>query len=253
MDKKSFSELPLVTHKGKYAVVYDIAHDNGSLYYLSMVGPRQMLDGIGAALLDSGKRNSEEVFMRTPPENGEKLAFAPYSFLNIAGEAVGTMKRITRKVAGTRVYQTILISQLARWDYNYAHIKAKSEVSDEQTDYQKAQAEDARRRFVLLADNDEPIERTARRWFAYLPRRVDEPLLAEWALPLWEHCLSSNRGITPMTRFRGDAWLCEPTSANLRDSVTELGRRGELPLPADFPCGGSIYGYPPDEYALAAD
>ena len=34
--KKGISELAQITHTGKYAVVYDVAHLKGSLYYLSI-------------------------------------------------------------------------------------------------------------------------------------------------------------------------------------------------------------------------
>ena len=106
----------------------------------------------------------------------------------------------------------------------------------------------ALRRFILLADADEDEERTARRWFAYLPRRVSEPMLAEWAVPLWDYCLSEGKGIEPLTRLRGRAWRCEPTRENLRAAISELGTAGELPLPDDFPTAPAHVAY-----AIAAD
>ena len=248
--KKDFSRLPQVLHTGKYAAVYDIAHAGGDLYYLSMVGPRQMSESIAAALLDAGRNNKQDVYLKTPIDEEESSLRQTSVRIKIAGNAVGTMKRIVRKVAGTRVWQTVLFSQLARWDYNYAHIQAKSELSrdEERTDYQKAQEEAALRRFILLADEDEDEVRTARRWFAYLPRRVSEPMLTEWAPPLWDYCLSEGKGIEPMTRLRGRAWRCEPTRENLRDSIAALGMAGRLPLPENFPKATA-----PDAYAIAAD
>ncbi|MXY45861.1 MAG: hypothetical protein F4Y44_02530 [Chloroflexi bacterium] len=251
--KKEFSQLPQVLHTGKYAVVYDIAHANGSLYYLSMVGPRQMSEGIAAALLDSGKNNKQDVYLQMPIEEEESSLRQTSMRIKIADNAVGTMKRTVRKVAGTRVWQTVLISQLVRWDYNYAHIQAKSEVSkdEERSEHERAQEEAALRRFVLLADADEDEERTASRWFAYLPRRVSEPMLAEWAVPLWDYCLSEGKGIEPMTRLRGRAWRCEPTRENLREAISELGAAGELWLPSSFPNRHKAPAY--DSYAIAAD
>ena len=249
-DKKEFSQLPQILHTGKYAVVYDIVHADGVLYYLSMVGPRQMSEGIAAALLDSGNRNKQEVYLKMPIDNEEASLRQTSIRIRIADDAVGSMKRAVRKVAGTRVWQTVLASQLARWDYNYAHIQAKSEVSkdEERSEYQRAREEAALRRFILLADADEEEERTARRWFAYLPRRVSEPMLAEWAVPLWDYCLSEGKGIEPLTRLRGRAWRCEPTRENLRAAISELGTAGELPLPDDFPIAPAHVAY-----AIAAD
>ena len=71
MERREFTDFERVTHKGKYAVLYDIAHDkDGGLYYLSMAGSRQMSEGIAAALLDSGHRNKNTVYLDTPL-NGE--------------------------------------------------------------------------------------------------------------------------------------------------------------------------------------
>ena len=248
--KKGFSRLPQVIHTGKYAAVFDIAHADGELYYLSLVGPRQMSEGIAAALLDAGRNNKQDVYLKMPIYDEESSLRQTSVRVRIADNAVGTMKRTVCKVAGTRVWQTVLISQLARRDYNYAHIQAKSEMSkdEERTEYQKAQEEAALRRFVLLADKGEDEERTAGRWFAYLPRRVSEPMLTEWALPLWGYCLSEGKGIEPMTRLRGRAWRCELTRQNLRDAISALGVMGRLPLPENFPTAPAS-----DAYAIAAD
>ena len=248
--KKDISQLPQALHTGKYAVVYDIAHSDGALYYISMVGPRQMSEGIAAALLDSGSRNNQEVYLRMPIDDEDASLRQTSVRIKIADAAVGTMKRSVRPVAGTRIWQTVLVSQLARWDYNYAHIQAKSEVSKDEgrSEFQRAQEEAALRRFILLADADEDEERTARRWFAYLPRRVSEPMLAEWAVPLWDYCLSEGKGIKPVTRLRGRAWHCDPTRENLRDAISELGTAGELPLPDNFPTAPAY-----NAYAIAAD
>ena len=86
------------------------------------------------------------------------------------------------------------------------------------------------------------------RWFGYLPKRVSEPLLAEWARPLWDHCVGTGKGITEMQRLRGRAWLCEPSSEVLRDAIGYLGRSGKLPLPDGFP-----EAMRPVEYGVAAD
>ena len=256
--KKGISELPQITHTGKYAVVYDVAHKKGALYYLSMVGSRQMTEGIAAALLDSGKRNKQDVNLQLPDEGEGKSSARVWrksQRVKVADHAFGTMRRIVRKVQGTRVFQTVLVSQLARWDYNYSHITAKSEIADdsETSEHKQVQEEADKRRFVLLADSDEDIEYTARRWFAYLPRRVNEPMLADWAVPLWEHCNATDKGISEISRLRGNAWLCEPTRENLRDAITELGSAGNLALPSDFPdyLGDGAYEMP--EYDVAAD
>ena len=251
MEKTGIGSLPQIVHTGKYGVVYDIAHNNGDIYYASIVGPRLMTDGIAAALLDSGKRNKQDVYLKEPVD-GEGGAFWQRSVrVRIASDAFGSMRRITRKVLGTRVYQTVLVSQLVRWDYNYAHIKAKAETDEDVTEEKKMRDESDKRRFVLLVDGDESVERKARRWFGFLPRRVSEPLLAEWAVPLWEYCVSKEKGITPMTRFRGEAYLCEPTPGNLRDAITELGMSGALPLPANFPVNSYIEDYEHED--MAAD
>ena len=131
--KKDFSRLPQVLHTGKYAAVYDIAHADGDLYYLSMVGPRQMSEGIAAALLDAGRNNKQDVYLKMPIDDEELLPRQTSVRVRIADNAVGTMKRTVRKVAGTRVWQMVLLSQLARWDYNYAHIQAKSELSKDES------------------------------------------------------------------------------------------------------------------------
>ena len=86
-----------------------------------------------------------------------------------------------------------------------------------------------------MADDDDDPELTALRWFGYLPKRVSEPLLAEWAQPLWDYCLANDKGITGMQRLRGKAWLCEPSSEALRGAISCLGKRGELRLPENFP------------------
>ena len=129
------------------------------------------------------------------------------------------------------------------------HLQSKNAIEQkDDSDYAKAQAELAQRRFVLMADDDEEPEATALRWFGYLPKRVSEPLLAEWAQPLWDYCVASDRGITEMRRLRGRAWLCEPSSEVLRDTIGYLGRSGKLPLPDGFP-----EAMEPVEYDIAAD
>ena len=105
------------------------------------------------------------------------------------------MRRITRRVPGTRVWQVVLRSELIRWDYSYAHLQSRNAIEEkDDSDYAKAQAELAQRRFVLMADDDEEPEMTALRWFGYLPMRVSEPLLAEWAQPLWDYCVATGQG-----------------------------------------------------------
>ena len=146
------------------------------------------------------------------------------------------MRRITKRVTGTRVWQVVLRSELIRWDYSYVHLQSKNAIEDkDDSDYAKAQAELAHRRFVLMADDDEDPEATALRWFGYLPKRVSEPLLAEWAQPLWDYCVANDKGITEMQRLRGKAWLCEPSSEVLRDAISYLGRSGKAALAGRIP------------------
>ena len=249
MERKEFTDFERVTHKGKYAILYDIAHDkDGGLYYLSLAGSRQMSEGIAAALLDSGHRNKNAVYLNTPL-NGDDGLWNRSKKIRIAPHSIGAMRRITRKVQGTRVSQVVLVSNLLKWDYNYAHIQTKAVVDQEdESDNAKAQKDLAQRRFVLLADGDESQAEIAQRWFAYLPKRVSEPMLAEWAQPLWDYCVLANKGIEPLTRMRGKAWLCEPASDTLRDAIGYLGRAGKLPLPEEFPEAMQQF-----EYELAAD
>lgn len=249
MEKREFTDFERVTHNGKYAVIYDIAHDgDGGLYYLSMAGSRQMSEGIAAALLDSGHRNKNEVYLNTPL-NGEDGLWSRSQRIKIAPHTIGAMRRITRKVQGTRVAQVVLVSNLLRWDYNYAHIQAKAAIEEkDESDQAKAQKELAQRRFILMADEQEDRTVIAQRWFAYLPKRVSEPMLAEWAQPLWDYCVLAKKGIEPLTRLRGKAWLCEPSSEVLRDAIGYLGRSGKLPLPDGFP-----EAMQPVEYEVAAD
>ena len=154
-----------------------------------------MTEGIAAALLDSGKRNKQDVNLQLPHGNDSTLAWRKSQRVKVADHAFGTMRRIVKKVQGTRVFQTVLVSQLTRWDYNYSHINEKSKIGDdsESSEHQQKQDDADKRRFVLLADDGEDLEYTARRWFAYLPRRVNEPMLAEWALPLWHYCTEQRR------------------------------------------------------------
>ncbi len=249
MEKREFTDFERITHKGKYAVVYDSAHDrDGGLYYLSMAGSRQMSEGIAAALLDSGHRNRNDVYLNTPL-NGENGLWNRSTRISIATHTIGAMRRITRKVQGTRVFQVVLVSSLLRWNYNYAHIETKAVIDErDESDYAKAQKELAQRRFILMADDEEDEAVTAQRWFGYLPGRVSEPMLAEWAQPLWDYCALVKKGIDPLTRQRGKAWLCEPSSEVLRDAIGYLGRSGKLPLPEGFPDAAQ-----PVEYDMAAD
>ena len=253
MEEKSYMDFPRITESGKYAVVYDIAHDeNGNLYYCSCVGSKQMCEGIAAALLDNGHRNKNAVYLNTPL-NGEDGMWNKSMQVKVASSTIGAMRRVTRKVQGTRVSQVVLFSNLIKWDYNYLHVQKKNALDEkEESDYEKAQRDLSTRRFVLFADPDESEQDTARRWFAYLPKRVSEPLLAEWALPLWDHCVEAGKGVKTLTRMRGKAWLCEPSSTSLRDAISEMGRRGELYLPDN--CSPVTRGnYYEAEFAVAAD
>ena len=249
LEKRDFTDFERVTHKGKYAVVYDVAHDkDGGLYYLSMAGSRQMSEGIAAALLDRGRRNRNEVYLNTPL-NGEDGLWSRSTRIKIATHTIGAMRRITRKVQGTRVAQVVLVSSLLRWDYNYAHIQTRAAIEEkDESDQAKAQKELAQRRFILVADEEDDRAVIAQRWFAYLPKRVSEPMLAEWAQPLWDYCVLAQKGIEPLTRLRGKAWLCEPSSEVLRDAIGYLGRSGNLPLPEGFPETMQAV-----EYEVAAD
>ncbi len=249
LERREFTDFERVTHKGKYAVLYDIAHDkDGGLYYLSIAGSRQMSEGIAAALLDSGHRNKNTVYLDTPL-NGEDGLWNRSTRISVATHTIGAMRRNTRKVQGTRVFQVVLVSNLIKWDYNYAHMQTKAVIDEkDEPDQAKAQKELAQRRFILMADEDEDRTAIAQRWFAYLPKRVSEPMLADWAQPLWDYCVLAKKGIEPLTRLRGKAWLCEPSSEVLRDAIGYLGRSGELPLPDGFP---EIV--QPVEYELAAD
>ena len=228
----AFQDFSEITHTGKYAVVYDLARDaDGGLFYLSMVGSRQMTEGIAAALLDSGHRNKNAVYLNEPLD-GENGLWKKTTTVKIAPDTIGAMRRVTRRVQNTRVWQVVLYSKLMQWDYNYAHVQTKSAIEDEdKTDYAKAQQELALRRFILYGDTDEEEAATARRWFAYMPRRVSEPLLEEWAEPLWKYCLNARKGIKPLISLKGRAWLCEPARDSLREAIGYLGRSGELPLP----------------------
>ena len=49
-------------------------------------------------------------------------------------------------------------------------------------------------------------------------------MLADWAQPLWDYCVLAKKGIEPLTRLRGKAWLCEPSSEVLRDAIGYLGQ-----------------------------
>ena len=226
MKKREFTDFERITHKGKYAVVYDIAHDrDGGLYYLSMAGSRQMTEGIAAALLDGGHRNRNDVYLNTPL-NGENGLWNRSTRISIATHTIGAMRRISRKVQGTRVFQVVLVSSLLRWNYNYAHIQTKA----------------------VIDERDESDQAKAQRWFGHLPGRVSEPMLAEWAQPLWDYCVLARKGIEPLMRQRSRAWLCEPSSEALRDAIGYLGRSGKLPLPEGFPDAAQ-----PVEYEMAAD
>ncbi len=230
-----FHDFPTISHTGKYAVVYDIARDNdGGLFYLSMVGSRQMTEGIAAALLDSGHRNKNVVQLHKPIV-GENGRWKMTTTVKIATETIGAMRRVTRRVQNARVWQVVLYSKLMQWDYNYAHVQMKSAIeSEDMSDHAKAQEELSLRRFVLYGHADEEEAATARRWFAYMPRRVSEPLLEEWAEPLWKYCLNARKGIKPLISLRGQAWLCEPASDSLREAVGYLGRAGELHVPGSY-------------------
>lgn len=138
MEKRDFTDFERVTHEGKYGVLYDIAHDKeGGLYYLSIAGSRQMCEGIAAALLDGGHRNRNAVYLNTPL-NGEEGLWNRSTRIRIARHAIGTMRRITGKVQGTRVSQVALASNLIRWDYNYAHIQSKAFDEEKDTISRKA-------------------------------------------------------------------------------------------------------------------
>ena len=233
---KTYADFSRITHSGKYGVVFDAAYtSSGGLYYGSWTGSRQMCEGIAAALLDSGRRNKNSVFL-VIPLNGEDGVWSKSVQVSVADATIGAMRRITKRVPGTRVWQVVLRSELIRWDYSYVHLQSKNAIEEkDDSDYAKAQAELAQRRFVLMADDEEDMEQTALRWFGYLPKRVSEPLLAEWAQPLWEYCIQNSKGITEMHRLRGKAWLCEPSSEALRGAISYLGKRGGLWLPGDFP------------------
>ena len=233
---KTYADFPRITHSGKYGVVFDAAYtSNGGLYYGSWTGSKQMCEGIAAALLDSGRRNKNSVYL-VVPLNGEDGVWSKSVQVRIADSTIGAMKRITKRVPGTRVWQVVLRSELIRWDYSYAHLQSKNAIEEkDDSDYAKAQAELAHRRFVLMADDEEDPEATALRWFGYLPKRVSEPLLTEWAQPLWDYCVANDKGITEMQRLRGKAWLCEPSSDALRGAISYLGKKGELWLPENFP------------------
>ncbi len=233
MSEKTYMDFPRITHDGKYGVLYDYAvTTDGALYYASFVGSRQMCEGIAAAMLDSGRRNSNAIHIISPTD-GSNGVFNTSRMVHIAHDTIGAMRRITRNVQGTRVSEVTLISQLVKWNYNYAHLQSKNALEEkEESDFEKAQKDLAMRRFVLLADEDEDEAYTARRWFAYLPKRVSEPMLAEWALPLWDYCTeTAEAGVSELKRLRGKGWLCEPSKTALRGAITELGKRGALPLP----------------------
>ena len=234
--QKDFTDFARLTHSGKYGVVYDVAYsDNGDLYYASMGGPKQMCEGIAAALLDSGKRNKNSVFLNIPLD-GENGVWSRSLQVRIADNTIGAMRRKTRKVQGQRAWQVVLSSHLVKWDYNYAHINKKNALEEsEDSDYDKGQKELALRRFILMADEGEDPEVTAERWFGFLPMRVSEPLLHEWAKPLWDYCEKRGQGLTKLSRLRGKAWLCEPAPAVLRSAISHLGKKGELYLPDAFP------------------
>ncbi|MDE2688556.1 MAG: hypothetical protein OXI16_13815 [Chloroflexota bacterium] len=233
---KTYADFPRITHSGKYGVVFDAAYaSNGDLYYGSWTGAKQMCEGIAAALLDSGRRNNNSVNL-TIPMNGEDGVWSKSVEVRVADSTIGAMRRITRKVYGTRVWQVVLRSELIRWDYSYGHLQSKNAIEeDSDSDYAKAQNEIAQRRFVLMANEDEDAAVTAQRWFGYLPMRVSEPLLAEWAQPLWDYCVENEKGIREIQRLRGKAWLCEPSSDVLRGAISHMGKRGDLWLPENFP------------------
>ena len=110
------------------------------------------------------------------------------------------------------------------------HIQTRPAIEGkDESDQAKAQKELAQRRFILMAGDEEDRTVIAQRWFAYLPKRVSEPMLAEWAQPLWDYCVLAEKGIEPLTRLR------EPSSEVLRDAIGYLGRSGKLPLPDGFP------------------
>lgn len=246
---KTYADFPRITHSGKYGVVFDAAYtSDGGLYYGSWTGSKQMCEGIAAALLDSGRRNKNSVYL-VVPLNGEDGVWSKSVQVRIADSTIGAMRRITKRVTGTRVWQVVLRSELIRWDYSYVHLQSKNAIEErDDSDYAKAQSELAQRRFVLMADDDEEPEATTLRWFGYLPKRVSEPLLAEWAQPLWDYCQATGKGITEMQRLRGKAWLCEPSSEVLRAAIGYLGRSGKLLLPDGFP-----EAMRPVEYDFAAD
>ena len=232
---KTYMDFPRIMHGGKYAVVFDAAFkDDGGLYYGSWTGSRQMCEGIAAAMLDSGKRNTNVIYLNMPI-GVESDGWSKSTQVQIAPETIGAMRRITRRVQGTRVWQVVLMSKLIAWDYNYAHIQKKNAIEeDDDSEHALATRDLEQRRFVLMAEDDEDTEVTARRWFGYLPRRVNEPLLLEWALPLWDYCVESSKGISKLNRLRGQAWFCEPSSSALREAVSKLGKAGLLYLPDTF-------------------
>ncbi len=233
--EQTYMDFPRLTHEGKYGVVYDYAiTEDGGLYYASIVGSRQMCEGIAAALLDSGRRNNKSVYLATPTDGSDGV-FNTSKLVHVAHNTVGAMRRITRKVQGTRLFEVVLLSNLVKWDYNYAHIQRKNALEEkDDSEYEKNQQELALRRFVLLADEEESEHDTARRWFAYLPKRVSEPMLAEWAVPLWEYCSETGTGMKKLQRLRGSGWLCEPSSEALRGAISDMGHQGRLPLPDSF-------------------
>ncbi|MDE2686331.1 MAG: hypothetical protein OXI16_02365 [Chloroflexota bacterium] len=233
---KTYADFPRITHSGKYGVIFDAAYtSDGGLYYGSWTGSKQMCEGIAAALLDGGRRSRNSVYL-VVPLNGEDGVWSRSVQVRIADATIGAIRRITKRVPGTRVWQVVLRSELIRWDYSYGHLQSRNAIEQkDDSDYAKAQSELAQRRFVLMADEEEKPEATAQRWFGYLPRRVSEPLLAEWAQPLWDYCVENDKGITEMQRLRGRAWLCEPSSDALWGAISYLGKRGELRLTENFP------------------
>lgn len=249
--EKTYADYPRITHSGKYGVLYDAAYtEDGGLYYGSWTGSKQMCEGIAAALLDSGKRNQNSIYLNLPLD-GKDGVWSRSLQVRVAENTVGAMRRKTERVRDTRAWQVVLRSELIRWDYSYVHLQSKNAIEKkDDSEYEKTQADNAQRRFVLMADADEEPFVTAQRWFGYLPKRVSEPLLPEWAQPLWDYCTEEKKGITEMNRLRGRAWLCEPSSDTLRDAISQLGKGGYLELPDFFP-GNASDAY--DAVAIAAD
>lgn len=231
-------DMLLAVHDGKTAVIRDFAvSTDGECYFLELLGPAQIVNGIFAALVDQGIHNSERVEIEEPTNwEGSSILFKERKQIRIPRHAVGSMrhKRVAMNKAKDNIQASTIYSELLRHDYDYRHVSrpAGAELAGMES-YARKELDKNLARFIIMEDVDrgETELELAERWYGFLTRRIEDAMLGAWALPLWRRCSQEEIGVRELLRMRGRAWICEPSRSQMRAIIREMGVEGKLALP----------------------